>query len=116
MLAPSPEPEKREHYRLHFPSAERPLLVIGERHYEVMDCSVRGLRCLVNEWQPPIPADEPVAGLVQFRGRGAAPIYGLVIRIQHNEIALYLPESEIPFRILRSEERYLIAQHRARAE
>jgi len=116
MLAPSPEPEKRQYYRLHFPRPERPLLVIGERHYEVVDCSVRGLRCLVNAWQPPIPAGEAVAGRLQFRDRHAAPICGLVIRIQHNEIALYLPESEIPFRILRSEERYLIAQHRARAE
>ena len=116
MLAPPAAPEKREHYRLHFPPTERPLLVIGERHYEVVDCSVRGLRCLINEWQSPIPADQPVIGLVQFRGRHAAPIRGLVIRIRHHEIALHLPEGEIPFRILRSEERYLIAQHRAKAE
>lgn len=116
MLASPAEPERREDYRLHFPRAERPLLAIGERHYEVLDCSVHGLRCIINEWQPPLPMGEAVTGLVQFRGRSQAPIQGLVIRIQRNEIALHLPESEIPFSVLRSEERYLIAQQRARAE
>ena len=114
MLAPSLEPEKREYYRLQFPRTERPLLVIGERHYEVLDCSVRGLRCIVNEWQPPLPVGEQVEGLMQFHGRAQTPIRGLVIRIQHNEIALYLPGSEIPFSLLRKEERYLTAHYRAR--
>lgn len=114
MSDPATEPEKRENYRLHFPRAERPLLVIGEHHYEVVDCSVRGLRCVVNDWQPPLALGDQIEGLVRFRDRAQTLVRGLVVRMQEDEIALYMPDSEIPFTILRGEERYLLAHYRTR--
>ena len=51
---PSVEPEKREYFRLKFPPLERPCLVVGERKYEVLDCSARGLRFVVTEL--PLPS------------------------------------------------------------
>ncbi len=114
MSDPATELEKRENYRLQFPRAERPLLVIGEHHYEVVDCSVQGLRCIVNDWQPQLSLGDQIDGLVRFRDRAQTPVRGLVVRIQEGEIALYMPESEIPFTVLRGEERYLLAHYRAR--
>lgn len=114
MSDPAAELEKRENSRLHFPRAERPLLVIGEHHYEVVDCSVRGLRCIVNDWQPRLALGDQIEGLVRFRDRAQAPVRGSVVRIQEGEIALYMPDSEIPFTVLRGEERYLLAHYRAR--
>lgn len=111
---PATEPERRTNYRLHFPRAERPLLVINGHHYEVVDCSVRGLRCMVNDWQPRLALGDQIDGLVRFRDRAQAPVRGLVVRIQEGEIALYLPDTEIPFTVLRGEERYLLAHYRAR--
>ncbi len=114
MSDPATDLEKRANYRVHFPRAERPLLVINEHHYEVVDCSVRGLCCIVNAWQPRLVLGDQIEGLVRFRDRAQAPVRGLVVRIQEGEIALYLPDTEIPFAILRGEERYLLAHYRAR--
>ncbi|MEI2779964.1 MAG: PilZ domain-containing protein [Candidatus Competibacter sp.] len=108
---PSVEPEKREYFRLKFPPLERPCLVVGERKYEVLDCSARGLRFVVTEL--PLPSlGDPVEGHLLFRRDSRAPVRGLIVRIQGDEIALHLPDCEIPFAILRGEERYLLNHYR----
>jgi hypothetical protein len=111
MTAPSAKPEKRELYRLRFPPPERPHLIVGRQRYEVLDCSARGLRLIIT--QHPLPSlGDLVEGQLLFRRSSHVPIRGLVIRIQNGEIALHMPESEIPFTILRSEERYLLNHYR----
>lgn len=111
MTAPAAEPEKREFYRLRFPHPERPCLIIGRQQYEVVDCSARGLRFIIT--QQPLPSlGDLLEGRLQFRRHSQAPIRGLVVRIQHGEIALHMPDNEIPFTILRSEERYLLNHYR----
>lgn len=111
MTSPSAEPEKREFYRLRFPPPERPCLIVGRQEYEVLDCSARGLRFVVT--QQPLPAlGDLVEGRLHFRRNSHAPIRGLIIRIQNGEIALHMPDSEIPFAILRGEERYLLNHYR----
>ena len=111
MTAPSATQEKRELYRLKFPNPERPYLIVGRQKYEVVDCSARGLRFLVTQQSLPSLGDV-VEGRLQFRRHSQAPIRGLVVRIQNGEIALHMPDSEIPFAILRSEERYLLNHYR----
>ena len=38
-------------------------------------------------------------------------IRGLIVRIQNGEIALYMPDSEIPFATLWNQERYLLTHY-----
>ncbi|MFO1372471.1 MAG: PilZ domain-containing protein [Candidatus Competibacteraceae bacterium] len=104
---PHAEQEKREYHRLRFPFAERPRLIIGKQDYEVVDCSVRGLR-YASKRKPLVATGDRVEGILQFRRRTQAPIRGLVVRIQNDEIALYLPDREIPLIILLKEQRYLL--------
>lgn len=103
--------EKREYYRLRFPRAERPLLAIDQQDCEVVDCSARGLRYILTRLPSPAPGDW-VEGLLRFRRHPHTPVRGLVVRSQNGEIALHLPDEEIPFAILRGEERYLLAHYR----
>lgn len=111
MTAPPADQEKREFYRLKFPPFERPCLLVGRQQYEVLDCSARGLRFTLSRQAPPSLGDW-VEGRLQFRRNTHAPIRGLIIRIQNGEIALYMPDNEIPFTILRGEERYLLNHYR----
>lgn len=105
--------EKREYYRLRFPHVERPHLVIGQDDCQVVDCSARGLRYILPRLPAPAPAPgDWIEGLLQFRRHPHALIRGLVVRIQDGEIALHLPDEEIPFTVLRGEERYLLAHYR----
>jgi hypothetical protein len=112
MTTPPVEPEKREFFRLKFPPMERPCLVVGDRRYEVLDCSARGLRFVITQRPPTQSLGERVEGQLLFRRNSRAPIRGLIIRIQNEEIALHLPDCEIPFTILRGEERYLLNHYR----
>ncbi|HAO32913.1 MAG TPA: hypothetical protein DCQ84_08175 [Candidatus Competibacteraceae bacterium] len=109
---PVVEPEKREFFRLRFPPIERPSLIVGDRQYEVLDCSARGVRFVITRQPPPPSLGEQVEGQLLFRRNSRAPIRGLIVRIQDDEIALYLPDREIPFTILRGEERYLLNHYR----
>lgn len=108
-LPPAPL-EKREFYRLRLPLPERPMLLIGERTYSVLDCSARGL-CFTFTQQPAFALGDSLEGWLQFRRHISVAICGLIVRIQHHQAALYLPDSEIPFTLLRAEERYLLRHY-----
>lgn len=104
-------PEKREFYRLRFPYAERPRLMIGQRDYEVVDCSVRGVRYVSSPKSPVLLPGDAVEGTLRFRRRTQTPIQGLILRIEGDQIALYMPDSEIPFATLWGEERWLLTHY-----
>ncbi|HCK81930.1 MAG TPA: PilZ domain-containing protein [Candidatus Competibacter sp.] len=115
MSAPPAGPEKREFYRLGFPPPERPLLRLGRQRHEVLDCSVRGLRFTVSQQPAPV-LGTIVEGQLLFRRNAQTAVRGLVIRVQNGEIALHMPDSEIPSAILRSEERHLLSHYRTWAK
>lgn len=102
--------ERRESYRLHFPYAERPRLLIGSREYEVVDCSTHGVRYIITPLPTLAPGDW-IQGSLKFRRQPQMSIRGSIVRIQDGEIALYMPDSEIPFSTLWSQERYLLTHY-----
>lgn len=99
--------ERRESYRLQFPSAKRPQLLINDNSHAVVDCSAHGVRYVAPPDDPPILGDH-VKGLLRFRHGAQTPVLGVVIRIEGDEIVLHIPDREIPSPILRSEERQLL--------
>lgn len=125
MSAPSSDPaaptpdgpaagsERRQFYRLLFPYPERPRLTVGSQTYEVLDCSVYGLRYVFDPAEsvrPPALGDW-IQGSLQFRRALPVSIRGLIVRIQYNEVALYMPDYGIPFATLWSQERYLLTHY-----
>ena len=107
----STQAERRESYRLHFPYAERPRLLIGSREYEVVDCSAHGVRYVLTTPPSSLAPGDWVQGYLKFRRRPQMSIRGLIVRIQNGEIALYMPDSEIPFATLWNQERYLLTHY-----
>jgi hypothetical protein len=101
------EEERREYYRLQFPPAKRPQLLINEESHAVVDCSAHGVRYVASSGTPPTPG-EPVTGLLRFRHGEQTPVLGVVLRVEGDEIILYIPGREVPSTLLRSEERHLL--------
>ncbi len=107
------ESERRQFYRLHFPYPERPRFKVGSYDYEVLDCSVYGLRYIAAPSDPssPLALGDWVQGLLHFQRLSPVPVRGLIVRIQRDEVALYMPECGIPFAVLWNQERYLLAHY-----
>lgn len=106
-------PHPREHFRIEYPTAARPLLLIGIVEHEVVDVSEQGLRFRAIEgehWD----IDDAVSGPVRFQQRDEVRVSGTVVRIVEREIAVHLSDG-IPLRIIMEEQRYLREHHRGLA-
>lgn len=100
----------RAHYRLAYPTRERPRLVLDDAGLEVVDCSEKGLRFRL----PDGPAPEvgtAVQGTLVFRRGTTVDVEGEVVRIQDGEAAVHLTERGVPFAQIWSEQRWLRSRY-----
>lgn len=96
---------RREYYRIPFPEAERPRMVVGTSISEVIECSERGL-----SFQPamePAGVGEVLEGRLRFPRGVELPIRGEVVRIGDDRISLALKGTGIPFAIIFQEQLHL---------
>jgi hypothetical protein len=105
-----PTQERRQDHRIRYPLAERPSFLCDRNTYAVIDVSAHGLRYLASSGATPMPYT-PISGILQFRRGHQAPIEAMVLRVQNNQVVLYLSKSEIPFSVLLDEQRYLHARY-----
>lgn len=97
---------RRNHYRVIFPFAERPMLEIGWTSFEIVECSESGLRYELGERHSPTIGSQ-VAGKVAFRSGDGVDVVGDVVRLQDGFVALLLHPPGIPFAVVIREQRYL---------
>lgn len=74
--------------------------------YAVVDISARGL-CYIVPKGPRPELHTSITGILRLRRGAQVKIEGTVVRIHHEQVALYLPDHEIPFTLLINEQRYL---------
>ena len=103
-------PIEREHYRIQYPTAARPQIVIDGRAHEVIDLSERGVRFRVGD-DVSINVDDELAGRLRFRRGEPVDVKGIVLRIAGREIAVKL-EIGVPLKVIIEEQRYLREHHR----
>ena len=103
---PTMDGEKRQYHRIRYPLRERPTFLWEGKSHVVIDVSARGLRYLAPGTMFPKPGT-PVRGTLRFRHGVQINIDARVARVQPPEVALYLPNDEIPFAVLMAEQRYL---------
>ena len=106
-------PNPREHYRIMYPTAARPVFTASMIEHEVVDVSEQGMRFRAVEgeiWE----LEDPVVGVVRFQRRDEIKVSGVVIRVVGPEIAVRLRVG-IPLRTIIDEQRYLREHHRGSA-
>jgi len=71
--------DRRSHYRLGYPEAERPTVRIGNRDYEVSEISEGGAQILISRNEAGNLA-QSFTGVLTFQDGEAFPIEGVVMR------------------------------------
>jgi hypothetical protein len=98
-------PERRARERLPYADEVRPLLIIGEHAYEIVDIGERGIRTRCGHAERWL-LGAVVEGSVWFQRESRVRIEGLVVRAGAGELVLRLAGDGIPPRALLDELRY----------
>lgn len=101
---------EREHYRVAYPTALRPKLLVQGHTFDVVDISERGIRFRLGGAEEPAPGFE-VQGAVRFRRGETITVRGVVLRVVQGEVAAKLEEG-VPLRVIMEEQRFLLDRHR----
>lgn len=100
-----PAPERRARERFPYADESRPLLIVGENAYEIIDIGERGLRARCGDAERWL-LGAVVAGSVWFQRDCRVHIEGLVVRAGAGELVLRLAGDGIPARALLEELQY----------
>ncbi len=101
-----PVPERRVRERFPYADESRPLLIIGEHAYEIIDIGERGLRAHCGDAERWL-LGAVVEGSVWFQRDSRVHVEGLVVRAGAGELVLRLAGDGIPGRTLLDELRYV---------
>jgi c-di-GMP-binding flagellar brake protein YcgR len=101
-------PSRRAHYRILYPLAARPKLLIEGYTYEVLDISEGGLRYRTGPHAAP-NIGESFRGTVRVRRGEMIHTHGNVVRHANGEVAARLVVG-IPFQTIMEEQRYVFEQ------
>ena len=99
--------QQRQFYRVHYPGAGRPDLIVGDQTLKVIECSESGLRYEAPTTGAAPQVGDHVRGVVRFGTRSEAEVEGVVVRVTGEDVAVSLGERRIPFATVLKEQRYL---------
>jgi hypothetical protein len=98
-------PSTREHFRVQYPTAARPKVVLEGLTYDVVDLSEGGIKFSVGK-HPLLPVNKEFSATVRFQRGEVIDITGRVLRTADRHVAARL-SSGIPFKVILEEQRYL---------
>ena len=96
---------RRQHYRITYPPAERPRFVHGTTISEVLECSERGLRLRLTG-ELPAPGS-PMSGRLTLRHGVQVNVAGKVVWCDEDNVAIHLDVASIPLLAVIREQLYL---------
>ncbi|MDV2478772.1 MAG: DnaJ domain-containing protein [bacterium] len=96
--------QRREHFRVEYPSRYRPKLIIAESEYDILDLSESGVRFSCSNGKV---LEHKIHATITFHDGEALKIEGEVFRSGDNEMALRLVK-RVPLRRIVKEQRHLM--------
>ena len=103
-----PNDQRRRHFRIDYPSADRPVFRIGGADFAVVDIAEGGLR-----FEPQLKKFKPqeqIRGVITFADKASFIVHGHVLREDRGQIIVILAQG-IPLARMLSEERYIIQKY-----
>lgn len=97
---------QREYYRLIYPHAHRPSLVIDIDNYEIADVSEYGMKVRIDD-DPAFMVADRVIATIAFPDGKEFDLSGQVVRIDDDYAGLQL-ETPLPLSVIRSESLYIM--------
>lgn len=102
-------PEKRRHFRLHYPTTDRPKFHIDEDTFDVVELSEGGVVFSSKELGKFI-LRQPVFGVLHLPDKQMIAVAGKVQRLRRSEVVVQLTKC-VPTGVMMSEQRYVIARY-----
>lgn len=100
----------RNHYRVLYPVAVRPVFTTGATEYRVVDLSEGGMRCALGDLPHP-ELGTMMEGTIKFKRGHQRTLRGEVVRLGVGFMALRL-DVGVPFAVMIDEQRYLLNRSR----
>lgn len=107
-------PSERQYFRIQYPVAIRPELVVQGRSLEVIDLSERGARFKLDEGISYAVGDA-FAGTIRLRPSGSLQVKGTVVRVTARDFAVKLEEPGVPLRVIIDQQRFIREHDRGSA-
>ena len=101
------QPERRASERFAYRPEARPLFIIGDKAYEIIDLGERGLRLHCGDPERWL-LGSVLEGTVWFQRDSRMTVQGTVVRANAGELVLKLDGNGIPPRALLDEMRYVL--------
>ena len=103
--------KQREHYRLTYPQAHRPKLVMDIEGYEVADVSEFGVRVKIDS-DPAFMINDNVMATISFPDGREFDLSGHIVRLDGEYAGLEL-DTPLPLSLIRSEALYVMYNYPA---
>jgi hypothetical protein len=99
---------ERQYFRVFFPDAETPSIVINEVEYQVVDASEKGVKLKMNEGECLLELDQLITAKFTLRTGDSCVVEGKVLRLLPPMVVLLLTVG-VPFKLLMSEQRRFVS-------
>ena len=98
---------RRKHFRLRYPLGAGPLLVIGEKQFQIVELSEGGLQFTFED--SALVVGESVTGKLRFAGGIELPVTGKLVRVDEGRVAVELTTKVGQDRIISEQKRIIRA-------
>ena len=99
----------REHFRIIYPTSQRPNMMINGRTYPVIEVSEGGCSILLPREDPMLKKGLRFHAMITFGKRGNENIAGVFVRIEAGKYSIKFDEGAgVPLPRIMEEQRYLI--------
>lgn len=104
---------QRDHFRLEYPQADRPVIQIDKYRYEVLDLSEKGIKFECGKTYRP-QQNAPLQGIIIFQDKSTCPVVGTVLRYlaEKNQCVVILTQG-VPLPKMMEEHRNLLKKYKS---
>jgi hypothetical protein len=99
--------QSRSHFRVEYPSHERPKLIADSQSFAVVNVSEEGLLFEFTGPAEDLEVESQFEGTIHFRDEAKVQVSGTVLRVEGNTVAVHLIKG-VPLSRIMAEQRYLI--------
>lgn len=103
---------QREYFRLVYPQAHRPTLIVDIDNYEIEDVSEYGMKVRIDN-DPAFMVDDSIIATIAFPDGKEFDLSGQVVRIDDEYAGLQL-ETPLPLSVIRAESLYIMNNYTAK--
>lgn len=105
--------DQRRHFRIHYPTMDRPVFKIAGRPFSIANISEAGVALAIRGGFP-MGVGDAIRGTIHFKSEKELRVTGKIIRRVEDKVIFRLDKS-IPLPIIMEEQRFLLKKYKTLA-